>query len=76
MEFLAPRNSARPKFLAPLQSVAPQCFVKDLAKFQRARNSMNFRPPEILSRGRNSGPGVEFPALKQNFWPWNFLSSR
>jgi hypothetical protein len=33
MEFQALRNSARPEFLAPLQSVAPQCSVKDLAKF-------------------------------------------
>jgi hypothetical protein len=43
------------KFLAPLQNIAPQHFVKDLAK--------------ILSRGRNFGPGAEFPALKHNFWP-------
>jgi hypothetical protein len=72
MEFLAPGNSARPEFLTPLQSVAPQCSVKDLAEFRRAGNSMNFLPPEILSRGGNSGPGAEFPALKQNFRPLKF----
>jgi hypothetical protein len=59
MEFLAPKNSAKPEFPAPLQSVAPQRFVKDLAKFQRARNSC----PEILSWGGNSGPKTKFLAL-------------
>jgi hypothetical protein len=39
MKFLAPGNSAKPEFLAPLQNVAPQRFVKDLAEFGWARNS-------------------------------------
>jgi hypothetical protein len=33
MEFPAPGNSAK-SFLAPLQNVAPQRFVKDLAEFK------------------------------------------
>jgi hypothetical protein len=62
MEFPAPRNSARPEFLAPLQSVAPQRFVKDLA---------NFEGPEIhgISGPRKFCPGAEIPALGRNFWP-------
>jgi hypothetical protein len=58
---------AKPKFLAPLQNVAPQRFVKDLAEFRRA--------VEILSRGGNSGPGAEIPALKHNFQPYEKQSS-
>jgi hypothetical protein len=58
MEFLAPGNSAKPEFPAPLRNIAPQHFVKDLAEFRRARNS------EIQ----------EFPALGnfvegRKFWP-------
>jgi hypothetical protein len=60
MEFLAPGNSAKSEFTAPLQSVAPQRFVKDLAEFRRAGN---FRPPEILSRGGISGLESKFPAF-------------
>jgi hypothetical protein len=69
LEFLALGNSAKSEFAAPLQSVTPQRFVKDLGEFRRARNSVNFWPPEILSRGGNSGPGAEFLALKLNFQP-------
>jgi hypothetical protein len=69
MEFLAPGNSAKTEFLTPLQSVAPQCFVKDLAEFRRAGNSWNFWPLEILSSGGNSSPRGGIFALKANFRP-------
>jgi hypothetical protein len=62
MKFLALRNSARPEFLAPLQNVAPQHFVRDLAEFRRARNYEISGPQKFCS-------GAEIPALGQNFWP-------
>jgi hypothetical protein len=62
MKFPAPENSARPEFPAPLQNVAPQCFVRDLAEFQRAGNYEISGPQKFCL-------GAEIPALKQNFRP-------
>jgi hypothetical protein len=62
MKFLAPGNSARPEFPAPLQSVAPQRSVRDLAEFRRAGNYEISGPQKFC-------PRAEIPALGQNFWP-------
>jgi hypothetical protein len=67
MKFLAPGNSAKPEFPAPLLHVAPQRFVKDLAKFRRAGNYE-------ISGPRKFCPGAEILALGLNFRPWNFIS--
>jgi hypothetical protein len=66
MKFPAPENSARPEFLAPLQSVAPQRSIKDLAKFRS-----EFPAPRNFVQGRKfrpwgkiSGPEAKFLALE------------
>jgi hypothetical protein len=69
MKFLAPRNSAKPEFLAPLQNVAPQRFVKDLAEIQRAGNSGISGPQKFCPGAEIPALGAEFPALKANFRP-------
>jgi hypothetical protein len=62
MKFLAPENSAKPEFSGPLQKVAPQRFVRDLAEFRRAGNYEIFGPQKFCS-------GAEILALGRNFWP-------
>jgi hypothetical protein len=69
MEFLAPKNSAKPEFPAPLQNVAPQRFVKDLAEFRRAEIQEFSGPGNFVQGGGISGPKSKFPAfLKTLLW--------
>jgi hypothetical protein len=76
MEFPAPGNSAKLEFLAPLQNIAPQCFVKDLAEFRRARNSGISGPQKFCPGAGIPALGAEFPALKAKFRPSKRHSSR
>jgi hypothetical protein len=69
MKFPAPRNSAKPEFLAPLLNVTPQRFIKDLAEFRRAGNSGISAPRKFCPGAEILALGAEFPALKENFWP-------
>jgi hypothetical protein len=69
MKFLAPGNSAKSEFLAPLLHVAPQRLVKDLAEFRRAENSGISGPRKFCPGAEIPALGVEFLALKANFRP-------
>jgi hypothetical protein len=69
MKFSAPRNFAKPEFPTPLYNVAPQHFVKDLAKFRRARNLGISGPQKFCQGAEIPALGAEILALKANFWP-------
>jgi hypothetical protein len=69
MKFLAPENSAKPEFLAPLLHVAPQRLVKDLAEFRRAGNLGISGPWKFCPGVEIPALGAEIPALKAIFRP-------
>jgi hypothetical protein len=58
LEFPAPRNSGFSEFSGPFPKAAPQPFVKDLAKFSRAKNYGIFGPRKFCQT-RISGPFTE-----------------
>jgi hypothetical protein len=70
-EISGPRKFCQTRISGPFTARCTTTFSKGLSRILKGRKFRNFRPPEILSRGRNSGPGggisgpeSKFPALK------------
>jgi hypothetical protein len=70
-----PRKFCQTRISGPFTARCTTTFRKGLSRISKGRKLWNFWPPEVLSRGGNSSPGAEFPALKHNFRPYEMQSS-
>jgi hypothetical protein len=70
-----PQKFCQTRISGPLTARCTTTFGKGLSRISKGRKLWNFWLPEILSRGGNSSPRAEFPALKHNFWPCEMQSS-